>query len=393
MCTDLNFGPLLGSARSREEIAGFRARVRSFIDQEIVPLVDEAERSRHFPRQAITALGRSGLLRERWAGGRHGDLSRSVLLAEEIGLAGLGGVGVGMSLHSEAATATLRQCARSDYARHILQMALDGEIVCCVATSEQLAGSDLSAVSTELKYDGGRYLVRGTKWFVSPGACADVALVLCRGDDGLAVALVPSSGLTVVKKLETAGMAGLETVRLSIDADIADEAILVRPGHGLLALTSALSYERLAIAALFLGTAELALKLSVTHLRRRTQFGQPLYSHQALRLRMADLSAQVTIARRGLYATAAEISTHGTVNIADTAGLKVTATRLCEHVISETMHVFGGRGYIEDETPFPRLWRDVASARLGAGTDEMMWEIVASSLRADDSLYDRWITG
>jgi alkylation response protein AidB-like acyl-CoA dehydrogenase len=378
---------------SREEIAGFRERVRSFIDQEIVPLVDEAERSRHFPRQAITALGRSGLLRERWSGGRHGDLGRSVIFAEEIGLAGLGGVGVGMSLHSEAATATLRQCARSDYAQHILQMALDGEIVCCVATSEQLAGSDLSAISTELKRDGDRYLVRGTKWFVSPGACADVALVLCRGDDGLAVALVPSSGLTVVKKLETAGMAGLETVRMSIDSDIADEAILVRPGYGLLAVTSALSYERLAIAAMFLGTAELALKLAITHLRRRTQFGQPLHSHQALRLRMADLSAQVTITRRGLYATAAEMSAHGTVNIADTAGLKVTATRLCEHVISESMHVFGGRGYIEDETPFPRLWRDVPSARLGAGTDEMMWEIVANSMRADDSLYDRWITG
>jgi alkylation response protein AidB-like acyl-CoA dehydrogenase len=374
-------------------MAAFRQRVRSFLDSEIVPLVDEAERSRSFPRQAITALGRSGLLRERWAGGRHGDLSRSVLLAEEIGLAGLGGVGIGMSLHSEAATATLRQCARSDYARQILDMALDGEIVCCVATTEQLAGSDLSAVSTELKRDGDRYLVRGTKWFVSPGACADVALILCRADDGLAVAIVPSSGLTVVKRLETAGMASLETVRLSVDAEIGPEAILVKPGQGLLALTASLSYERLAVAALFLGTAELALKLAVTHLRRRTQFGQPLQNHQALRLRMADLSAQVTIARRGLYATAAEMGAHGAVNIADTAGLKVTATRLCEHVVSESMHVFGGRGYVEDETPFPRLWRDVPSARLGAGTDEMMWEIVASGMRADDSLYDRWITG
>jgi alkylation response protein AidB-like acyl-CoA dehydrogenase len=192
MSSELNLGPSLGSMTSRDEIADFRERVRSFIDQEIIPLVGEVECSRHFPRQAITAPGSSGLLRERWSGGRHGDLGRSVLPAEEIGLAGLGGVGVSLSLHSEAPTATLRQSVRSDYARQILQMSLDGEIVCCVAPSEQLAGSGLSAISTELKRDGGRYLVRGTKWF------------------------------------------------------------------------------------------------AITHLRRRTQFGRPLHSHQALRLRMAD---------------------------------------------------------------------------------------------------------
>ncbi|HEX6520477.1 MAG TPA: acyl-CoA dehydrogenase family protein, partial [Streptosporangiaceae bacterium] len=390
---DVELGRFLGSGTFPEAIAEFRRRVRDFIEQEISPLVDEAERSRQFPREAIAALGRSGLLRERWNGGRHGDLGRSVLLAEEIGYAGLGGVGVGLSLHSEAATATLRQNARSDYAKEILEKALDGEIVCCVATSEQQVGSDLSAVTTELKHNGDRCIVRGTKWFVSPGGRADVVLVLCRAEDGPAIAMVTREGLSVVKKLQTAGMCGLETVRLTIDSDIPAEAMLVRPGNGLLALTSALSCERLAVAALFLGTAELALTLAVTHLHRRTQFGQPLLSHQALRLRVADLRSQVMVTKRGLYTTVAYMSARGIVNVAEAAALKVTATRLCEHVISECMHIFGGRGYTEDETPFPRLWRDVPSGRLGAGTDEVMWEIVASSMRADDALYDRWITG
>lgn len=389
----VDLGRLLGSGTLHEDIANFRRRVRDVIEQEISPLIDEAERSRQFPRQAIVALGRSGLLRERWAGGRHGDLGRSALLAEEIGLAGLGGVGVGIGLHTEAATGLLRQSARSDYAKEVLQKALDGEWVCCVSTTEELVGSDLSAVATELKRDGDRYLVRGTKWFVSPGARADVVLVLCRAEDGPAIAMVPAEGLTVVKKLETTGMSGLETVRLAIDSEIPADALLVPPGHGLLALTTALSYERLAIAAMFLGTADLALTLAITHLHRRTQFGQPLYAHQALRLRMADLRSQVTIAKRGLYATVAEMSARGIVNVADAAALKVTVARLCEHVISECMHIFGGRGYTEDETPFSRLWRDVPSGRLGAGTDEILWEIVASSMRADDALYDRWITG
>jgi alkylation response protein AidB-like acyl-CoA dehydrogenase len=388
-----DLGRALGAGDAGAGVAAYRERVRAFLDTQVFPLVGTAERERRFPRQAIAALGRSGLLRERWSGGPHGDLGRAVLLAYEIGRAGLGGVGVGLCLHAEAAVPALWQFARTGYAREILRKAIDGEIVCCVATTEQMAGSDLSAVTTELKRDGGEWLVQGTKWFVSPGAAADILLVLCRAEKGPAIALVPRHRTEIVKRLETAGMAGLETVRLMIDARVPGDAILVPPGRGLWALASALFHERLAAAAQALGTAGLALALAVTHLRRRTQFGQPLHSHQALRLRLAELTAQVRIAERGLYATVAEMSAAGAADLAAAAGLKVTAVRLSEHVVSECLHVFGGRGFLEDETPFARLWRDVPAGRIGGGTDEVMWEIVANDMRADDALYDRWITG
>jgi acyl-ACP dehydrogenase len=388
---DLGRWLVYGDADKR--VAACRERIRSFLKTQISPLVGDAEQARQFPRQAIAALGTSGLLRERWTGGPHGDLGRSVLLAYEFGRAGLGGVGVGMNLHTEAAIPALWQFAQSDYARSILERAIDGQIVCCVATSEQLVGSDLSAASTELKHMGDHWQVKGTKWFVSPGAAADIVLVLCRAERGLAIALVPREGTTVRKRLETIGMLGLETVRLTIDAHIPQDAILVRPGRALMALASALFHERLAAAAQALGTADLALALAISHLRRRAQFGQPLHSHQALRLRMADLRSRLMVTERGLYATVAQMSANGKVNIADAAGLKVTAVRLCEHVLSESLHVFGGRGYLEDETPLARLWRDVPAARIGGGTDEMMWEIVANDMRADDALYDHWIKG
>jgi alkylation response protein AidB-like acyl-CoA dehydrogenase len=386
---DLGAQLVLGAASQPAE--SFRARVRDLIATEVAPLVPAAERDRRFPREAISAFGNAGLFRERWSGGPHGDVGRCVVMAEEMGRSGLGGVGVGVNLHLDAAVALLVRHARTPYAESVLDHALAGRYVCCVATSEQHVGSDLSAVRTELRRVAGGWRVMGTKWFVSPGAAADFALVLCAESGKPAVVLVPREGLTVVKRLETAGMRGLETVRLAVDAQVPDEAVLVSPGFGLAALTAALANERLAIAAQVLGALHLALTLTATHLRRRSQFGVPLYEHQALRLRIADLTARAAIARRGLYATVAELTAGAPVGICDFAGLKVTIARLGERVASECMHILGGRGYVEDETPLARLWRDIRVGRVGGGTDEMMWELVASGLRTDDDLYERWI--
>ncbi|GAA2105361.1 acyl-ACP dehydrogenase MbtN [Actinomadura alba] len=350
-----------------------------------------AESDRKFPVEAVGALGLAGLFRERWSQGQHGDLGRSVVIAEEFGRAALGGVGVGVGLHLEAAVPLLRGFARTEYARKVFDHAMDGRYVCCVATSEREAGSNLAEIGTKLSREGAAWRLRGTKWFVSPGGAADVVIVLCRTTEGPALVLVPREGVRVVKRLETMGMRGLETCRLAFDTEIPDEAILVRPGMALHAIGSALIYERLSTAALMLGALDLALLVTATHLRRRKQFGVPLYEHQALRLRLADLIARTALARRGVHATVAEFSAAGVVNMCEVAGVKVTVARLAEHVASECAHLFGGHGYVEDETRFPQLLRDIRVGRVGGGTDEMMWELAAKGMRTDDALYDRWV--
>lgn len=383
--------PLFADGPESHAVDQFRKRVRRLIADRLAPLVPEAERRRRFPREAIAALGSAGLFRERWSGPGHGDLGRSVVLAEELGRAGLGGLGVGVSLHLEAATGILVRFAGNGHTRRVRDLALTGRAVLCLATSERHAGSDLSAVRTRLERDGAGWTVRGTKWFVSPGARADAALVLCRADAGLALVVVPRECLHVVRTLQTTGLRSLETVRLRVEGTVPDEAVLVRPGLGLQAVTWGLTHERLALAAQLAGGMDLALSLAATRLYRRHQFGVPLVEHQALRLRLAELTANALLLRHGVEGMAWSLARGGSVTMRDVAGAKAVAARLAERVLSECAHLFGGAGYLEDETPFARLRRDLQVGRLGAGSDEMMWELVAGGLPRDDGRYEAWI--
>jgi len=387
----VDLGTLLVQDRASKHLAAYRSRVRALVNTHLVPLVEEAEQTRVFPRQGAAAMGAEGLFRERWTGGPYGDLGRSVVISEEMGRAGLGGVGAGVSLHFEAATAILRRCARTPYALDVLDRALDGQYICCLATTEQHVGSNIADVSaTTLRPEGNGWRVKGIKWFVSPGSAADGVLVLCRAENGLALTLVPREGFTIIKLLQTSGMRGLGTARLSIDAHVSEDAILAAPGLGLPTATFGLMFERLAIAAGAVGSMELALTLASTHLRRRAQRGVPIYEHQALRLRLADLYSQIALARHALHSVVAGLSA-GATSLGDLAGVKVTIARLAEPIASECMHIFGGRGYLEDETPMARLWRDLRVGRVGAGTDETMWELVAGEMPVDNDLYNRWI--
>jgi alkylation response protein AidB-like acyl-CoA dehydrogenase len=373
-------------------VAAYRARVRAHLEAAVEPLLAEAERERRFPRQAVEELGAAGFIAERWAAG--GDHGKAVVLAEELGGIGAGGVGVGVSLHMEAVTSLLVDHARAGGLTRYRDGALSGALVGCLATSEEDVGSDLASLSTTIERCEDGYAVRGRKWFVSPGGAADFCLVLGRigdpaanGAASLALAVVDREDLHVEKRLETVGMRSLETVRLGIDTVVRPDRVIGAGGQGLLLVEWALTHERLAIAAQAVGVAGLALRLATSHVRARRQFGARLFDHQAVRLRLADLAAQVSLATAGIEAIAAGDPRRSLESVREIAGAKVTATRLAQRVVDECAQLFGGRGYLEDETPLGRLWRDIRVGRLGAGADEVMWELVATGLRGDDHRY------
>lgn len=346
-------------------------------------------------RGVIEALGASGLIAARWD--RPDDLG-GVALVEELAYRGLPATAVVVSLHVESVIAMLRQFARPGL-NPLVAGARAGRDVGCVAASEPAGGSDLTAVETQAApQPGGGWRIQGDKKFVTLGDQADFAVVVARLASGsgngnrhgtagrLGAFVVPRSGYEVVRTHRLVAASPLATSWIRLDAAVGPDHLLGRPGMGLAVLNWGLTKERLAIAALVVGVCRLALTLAVTHAVERRQFGVRLFDHQVVRLRLAELDAELAALRSDLMALAVGPSQPRRI-----AGLKVTAARFGERCVSECMHVFGGDGYVQDASPLGRLWRDIRLARIGGGTDEMMLELAAAGLVPDLALYRRHI--
>ncbi|WFE41024.1 acyl-CoA dehydrogenase family protein [Micromonospora sp. WMMD998] len=389
--------PLFADGPFGPRVDAARARVAESIGAAFAPHAAADERG-VFPREVLADLGRSRLLRQRWHPGPFGDAGLGVIIAEESGRCGHAGLSVGVSLCLETVGSILVRYGDSPLLQEYLDGLLDGRLVGCFGASEPTGGSDLTGMRTAARRVPGGWRVTGEKRYLSLGLVCDFALLLCRiendrgeADGGLGVFAVPASALSVRKRLRKVGTSALDTTWMTIDAVVPDEALVGRPGAGLLVATWGLSHERLSIAGQTVGGVAAATGLAAAHLHRREQFGRPLLQHQALRLRLADLSARLLSLRFAVYSAAQGIPVTGACGPRETAALKVTATRFAEEAISECMHLFGGAGYLEDETPLGRMWRDTRLGRIGAGTDEMMWELVASGMVPDFVGYDELV--
>lgn len=369
----------------------FHTAVDSVLDDDFRATVAAAGQRGRFPREVIGRIGAAGVLADKWAGGYRFQLDKLTGLHTTLGAAGSGGVGIGVSLH-DSALAVLYRFAGSDHLRSIRADATAGTAVLCIGASEHTGGSDLQAVRTTAVRDGAGYVLAGTKAFVSLAAVADFALVLAhcleRRDDprrgNLGVFALPMTSASVGKPYAKVGTQALDTAPIEFDTWLPDAALLSRPGTGLAAITWGLTHERLAIAAQISGACGRILGLTVARMMRREQFGKRLFDHQALRLRVAELQARVDMLRLALRG----LSAGERVDIRTAAGLKVTAARLGQEVVDECLHIFGGIGYLTEETPVAGWWQDMRLSRIGSGTDEVLWEIVAAGMKPDFDLYD-----
>ncbi|WP_193763471.1 acyl-CoA dehydrogenase family protein, partial [Mycobacterium avium] len=194
---------------------------------------------------------------------------------------------------------------------------------------------------------------------------------------------VPTSQVSVQRPYAKVGAGPLDTAAVHIDTWVPADALVARAGTGLAAISWGLAHERMSIAGQIAASCQRAIGITLARMMTRRQFGRTLFEHQALRLRMADLQARVDLLQHGLNGIAAQ----GRLDLRAAAGVKVTAARLGEEVMSECMHIFGGAGYLVEETPLGRWWRDMKLARVGGGTDEVLWELVAAGMAADHGGY------
>ncbi|MFD7505908.1 acyl-CoA dehydrogenase family protein [Streptomyces sp. NPDC059850] len=385
-----------------ERVEDTRKGIAELLRRTFEPVAEQAEAEGLFPRDALADLGRAGLFEERWrdasAAEPYGDPGFGVIVAEESGRLGHASLSVGLSLHCETVLSILTRFGDSALLAEYRAGALEGRLVGCLGASEPTGGSDLNGVRTLARKTPGGWRVTGEKKYLSLGLVCDFALLLCRLDEGsgpvdgrLGLFAVPRAGLTPRKRLDKAGTSALDTTWMLIDTEVPDEALVGRRGGGLLGATWGLNHERLSIAAQAVGGAARAIGLATAHLQRRKQFGKPLIEQQSLRLRLAELSSRLIALRYAVYTAAQGVAVPGACGTREIAALKTTAARFVEEVMSECMHLFGGPGYLEDETPLARMWRDSRLARLGGGTDEMMWELVAGGLVPDIAAYDEGV--
>jgi acyl-ACP dehydrogenase len=371
-------------------IDDYRALLDGVFDDRVTAWTAEAEASERFPRALIEHLGASGVFTQKWDESQHPDVAKIVALAYKLGHLGSAGIGVGVSLH-DSAIAILRRFGKSEYLKDICAQAIRGEAVLCIGASEESGGSDLQIVATEVRSARGGFEIRGVKKFVSLSPIADHIMVVARSVDhdpnsrhgSVVVIAVPTAQADVQAPYRKVGAGPLDTAAVHIDTWVPADALIARPGTGLAAISWGLAHERMSIAGQVASSCQRVLGITHARMMQRKQFGATLFEHQALRLRMADLQARVDLLRHGLNGIAAQ----GRLDLRTSAAVKVTAARLGEEVLSECMHIFGGSGYLVDETLLGRWWRDMKLARVGGGTDEVLWELVAAAMKPDHDGY------
>ncbi|MBU9764204.1 acyl-CoA dehydrogenase [Mycobacterium sp. TNTM28] len=364
----------------------YRDLLERVFDDQVAAWVTEAEQTERFPRQLIEHLGRNGVFTEKWGDGQQPDIAKLIELAFALGRTGSAGIGVGVSLH-DSAIALLRRFGKSDHLRTICEQAVRGEAVLCIGASEESGGSDLQIVETEVRTARDGFEIKGIKKFVSLSPVADHIMVVARNVDhdptsrhgNVVVIAVPTAQVEVQTPYRKVGNGPLDTAAVHIDTWVPADHLVARAGTGLAAISWGLAHERMSISGQVASGSQRILGITLARMMKRRQFGHSLYEHQALRMRIADLQARVDLLRYAL----AGIATQGKLDLRAAAAFKVTAARLGEEVASECMHIFGGSGYLVDETPLGKWWRDMKLARVGGGTDEVLWELVAAAMKPD----------
>ena len=364
----------------------YRELLDRVFDDQVKAWTAEAEETERFPRALIEHLGRNGVFTEKWGDGQQPDVAKLIELAFALGRNGSSGIGVGVSLH-DSAIALLRRFGKSDHLRTICEQAVRGEAVLCIAASEESGGSDLQIVETEVRTARDGFEIKGIKKFVSLSPVADHIMVVARNVDhdptsrhgNVVVIAVPTSQVEVQTPYRKVGNGPLDTAAVHIDTWVPADHLVARAGTGLAAISWGLAHERMSISGQVASGSQRILGITLARMMKRRQFGHTLFEHQALRMRMADLQARVDMLRYALTG----VATQGKLDLRAAAAFKVTAARLGEEVASECMHIFGGSGYLVDETPLGKWWRDMKLARVGGGTDEVLWELVAAAMKPD----------
>ncbi len=373
-----------------EEHEMLRRSVREFVERELVPHADEWEAEGMFPDWVFRRLGELGYLGLHYPeeyGGGGGDYFTNIVLMEELAKCGSFGVNTGVAVQIGMATPPILAFGTEEQKQKYLVPAIRGEKIACLGITEPEAGSDVASVKTFAERVPGGWRVNGNKIFITNGYRADFMTLLARTDrekkgyKGMSLFLVDTDtpGYIVSRKLDKVGQWSSDTAEIFFqDMVIPEDALLGEEGRGFYNIMWELQGERLIVAVAVIAIAEVTLRQAIEYGRERVQFGKPIIKNQAIAHRVADLATELEAAKSLTYITAWRYD-RGEYPVKEISMAKLLATQVAFRVCDEAMQFMGGYGYMM-EYPAQKAWRDMRVSRIGGGTDEIMREIIATTL-------------
>jgi isovaleryl-CoA dehydrogenase len=365
-----------------------RESVKNFAQDRIAPRAEDIDRANKFPRDLWPEMGELGLLgitvEEEWGGAGLGYLAHCVAM-EEVSRAS-GSVGLSYGAHSNLCVNQIRRNANAEQKKRYLPKLISGAHVGALAMSETGAGSDVVAMRTRAEKKGDRFVLNGSKMWITNGPEAETLVVYAKTDPnagarGITAFLVEKSfkGFSTAQKLDKLGMRGSDTSELVFeDCEVPAENMLGKLNAGVEILMSGLDYERVVLSAGSLGLMQAAMDVVIPYVHERKQFGEPVGSFQIMQAKLADMYVIMNAAKAYVYAVARACD-EGKTTREDAAGAILFASEKATHLALDAIQCLGGNGYINDY-PTGRILRDAKLYEIGAGTSEIRRMLIGREL-------------
>ncbi|QET03060.1 MULTISPECIES: acyl-CoA dehydrogenase family protein [Cupriavidus] len=365
-----------------------RDAVRQFAQEVIAPQAAQWDRDKTFPHavhKELAALGAYGVAVPESYGGAGLDYLSLALILEEIA-AGDGGTSTVISVNNCPVCSMLMAFANEAQKQQWLVPLARGEMLGAFCLTEPHVGSDASALRTTATRDGDHYVINGVKQFITSGKHADVAIVLAvtdkaAGKRGISAFVVPTStpGYVVARLEDKLGQHSSDTAQIVFeDCRVPAANLLGEEGEGYRMALSGLEGGRIGIASQSVGMARAAFEAALAYAKERESFGQPLFAHQAVQFRLADMATRIDVARQMVWHAAA-LRDAGRPCLKEAAMAKLFASEMAEGVCSDAIQVFGGYGYVND-FPVERIYRDVRVCQIYEGTSDIQKILIARAL-------------